>query len=529
MSPYLSTLAQATLPELDALRQYRDALISGRAFADWQSLWASFTGFLHDLWTSGAVSDWRQGWMLVFSDRFLVVYFAPLLLLLLLLPQRHLRSGIIVTGLLFMTYVFGAMYPLIWLAQCVIFYKLSEQFSIEVKRKDVLRWAPPTAAIACVGGWYIVSMMLTRIHFSGPTNAWMSENLTFLYPLGARVYPWESVWAWEPGKQPMQLFHALFFLPQVNGIVIFTIRMMSYFSEIKRDTIPPTQRSLTKFLAFCTFAPTMIAGPIERYREFNHEIDHCRENRNWREMTYGLFRIALGLGKHLFNIVVFAPLVYGWVLNSGYYSHPENIRSYWALLISIQLQVFCLYLNFSGYSDVAIGMGRVMGYRVIENFDRYWLSCSLTEAWRRWHISFSFILRDYFFIPLVRRGWNVVLALMITFAVCGLMHNLAPSFVLWGIVMGGMVAINQRWSRWMRTLDRQPHRALSAVRRHWMRLQPLPRLCAWFLTMNCLCGSALVIMNDGGGIQGWRVIWEIVRRPTAALLNLFGVDWQGIP
>jgi len=432
MSPYLSTLAQATLPELDALRQYRDALISGRAFADWQSLWASFTSFLHDLWTSGAVSDWRQGWMLVFSDRFLVVYFAPLLLLLLLLPQRHLRSGIIVTGLLFMTYVFGAMYPLIWLAQCVIFYKLSEQFSIEVKRKDVLRWAPPT------------------------------------------------------------------------------------------------QRSLTKFLAFSTFAPTMIAGPIERYREFNHEIDHCHANRNWREMTYGLFRIALGLGKHLFNIVVFAPLVYGWVLNSGYYSHPENIRSYWALLISIQLQVFCLYLNFSGYSDVAIGMGRVMGYRVIENFDRYWLSCSLTEAWRRWHMSFSFILRDYFFIPLVRRGWNVVLALMITFAVCGLMHNLAPTFVLWGIVMGGMVAINQRWSRWMRTLDRQPHRALSAVRRHWMRLQPLPRLCAWFLTMNCLCGSALVIMNDRN-IHGWRVIWEIVRRPTAAVLNLFGVEWQGIP
>ena len=124
-------------------------------------------------------------------------------------------------------------------------------------------------------------------------------------------------------------------------------------------------------------------------------------------MTYGLFRIALGLGKHLFNIVVFAPLVYGWVLNSGYYSHPENIRSYWALLISIQLQVFCLYLNFSGYSDVAIGMGRVMGYRVIENFDRYWLSCSLTEAGAGTSASPSSC--GIFFIPLVS-GWNVVLA-----------------------------------------------------------------------------------------------------------------------
>jgi D-alanyl-lipoteichoic acid acyltransferase DltB (MBOAT superfamily) len=533
MRSYLNTLADITLPEMEVLRQYRDDLLGGQAFSDWHSLWTTFSRFLHDLWATGAFADWRNSWLPVFSDRFLVVYFAPLLLLLLLLPQRHLRTGIIATGLVFMAYVFGALYPFIWLAQCVIFYRLSEAFAIEAKRKDVLQWGPPTAAVMCVGGWYIVSLALSGVHFPGPISAWMNENLVWLYPLGSRPLPWESVWAWQPDKPPVQLFFALFFLPQVNGIVIFTIRMMHYFSEIKRDTIPPDQRSLGRFIAFCTFAPTMIAGPIERYREFNYEIDHCRENRNWRETLYGLWRIALGLGKHIFNILIFGPLVYGWVVNSGYYSHPENIRSYWALLISIQLQVFCLYLNFSGYCDVGIGMGRILGYRVIENFDHYWVSASLTEAWRRWHISFSFILRDYFFIPLARRRWNVLLALIVTFTVCGLMHNLALTFVVWGAVMGCMIAINQRWSRWMRSLDRQPHQALAAVRRQWMRLQPVPHLCSWFITMNFLCGSALVIMNDSvkddAGIQGWRVIWELVRRPLSALLGMFGVEWQGIP
>jgi D-alanyl-lipoteichoic acid acyltransferase DltB (MBOAT superfamily) len=530
MKPYLSTVAEIVMPEFPGVRQYLDDLVGGQAWADWHSFWASFSRFVHDLAAGGALGQWREFWLrFVFSDRYMVCFFAPLLLVLLLLPQRHLRTGIIATGLLFMAYLFGAVYPLIWLAQCIVFYQLSEAFAVEAKRKDVLQWGPPTAAVACVGGWYVVSMWLSHVHFPGSLSVWMNENLTWLYPLGARPYAWESVWGWQPGQPPVQLFYALFLLPQVNGIVIFTIRMMHYFSELKRDTIPAAQRSLTKFLAFCSFAPTMIAGPIERYREFNYEIDHCRENRNWRETLYGLGRIALGLGKHFFNLLILAPAVYGWIKYTGYYTHPENIASYWALLISIQLQVFCLYLNFSGYCDVGIGMGRIMGYRVIENFDRYWLSASLTEAWRRWHISFSFILRDYFFIPLARRRWNVLLALVVTFAVCGLMHNLAITFVIWGVVMGCMVAVNQRWSRWMRALDRQPQRALSAVRRNWLRLQPLPHLCAWFITMNFLAGSVLVIMNDGGNLQGWRVIWELVRRPLSAVLGVFGVNWQGIP
>ena len=165
----------------------------------------------------------------------------------------------------------------------------------------------------------------------------------------------------------------------------------------------------------------------------------------------------------------------------------------------------------------AIGMSRLIGYRVVENFKRPWMAHSLTDMWRRWHISLSFILRDYIFFPLTRRRWNGVLVLLITFLVCGIWHNFSAHYAAWGLLMGLLVAINQKWTRWMRTLDRHSQRRFAATRRACLMLRPLPKICGWLLTINVFLMTGWVCF---GGVAGaGRVIRELLRRPVEWLLG----------
>jgi D-alanyl-lipoteichoic acid acyltransferase DltB (MBOAT superfamily) len=140
--------------------------------------------------------------------------------------------------------------------------------------------------------------------------------------------------------------------------------------------------------------------------------------------------------------------------------------------------------------------------------------------WRRWHISLSFILRDYVFFPLARRRWNTTVSLLITFWVCGFWHDAGGKYTTWGVAMGLMVAVNQKWSRWMRALDRHPQRRLAALRRAWLKLQPLPRLCAWLLAQNAFLMSGWICLGGSGAL---RVVWELIRRPAQWLLQPWGV------
>jgi D-alanyl-lipoteichoic acid acyltransferase DltB (MBOAT superfamily) len=453
-------------------------------------------------------------WPYIFADRFMVILFLPLVPILLLLPRRHLRIGIIVTSLIFIGYLFGPVYPLVWLAMCVAFYRLSESFAVEAKRKDVLQWGPPLAAILCVGGWYIGSMALGLINITRDFNSELFDRARWLFPLNVRDGSWQFFLS-----HPPQIFAAVFFVPQLNGIVIFTIRMMHYFSELKRDTIPRAERTLLNFIAFASFGPTLMQGPIERFHDFQEGLAHCHERRTRADVGAGLARIGLGLMKNVFCVAVLLPLLLKIVVDGRYYEAPERIQSYAVLFFCAHLQVLWIYLHFSGYCDIAIGLARLVGYRAVENFDQPWLATSLTDMWRRWHISFSFILRDYVFMPLVRQRWNTTLSLVVTFVVCALLHNLNLGYLLWGVLMGLMVAVNQKWSRWMRQLDRHPTRRLAAVRHAWLRLAPLPTICAWALTINAFVLSGLAAF---GGQGGFRVAWELIRRPALGLADACG-------
>jgi D-alanyl-lipoteichoic acid acyltransferase DltB (MBOAT superfamily) len=487
--------------------------------ADISSAAAGLWEFLRTPVVETAWGDWRGFWLgQIFDDRFLVCYFLPLVPILLLLARRHLRVGIVVTGLVFLAYVFGVAYAALWLGMCVAFYHVSERFAIEAKRTDVLQIGPPLAAIGVVGGWWLVTMLLHKVPLPTELNAWLYEHVRWVFPLGARG------WSWEPGllesylgpeaRGPVPLMQAIFWVPHNIGVAYFTMRMLHYFSELKRDTIPQQRRSLLNFLAYVCYAPGLMQGPLERYDRFHDEMNTCHQRRSWRNLPPGLARIGWGLFKGLIATWYFLPVLKNDLIGGGYYTDPAQIGSYALLYFGIYIHIFWLYLEFSGYCDVSAGIARLLGYRQVENFNWCWLATSLRDFWRRWHISLSFLIRDYVYIPLGGNRRHVTLNLVVTFGLVGIWHGLSFRLLLWGVVMGLMIAVNQRWARWIKKLDERPTGRLPARRRAAARVRPLPQILSWALTMHFFVHSLLIFF---GGSGAWRVTWELIRRPLEAL------------
>lgn len=460
---------------------------------------------------------WRTFWLeRLFDDRFVVVYFLPLVFVLLLFPRHRLRMGVVLTGLAFMAYVFGVLYAGLWLLTVVVFYWIAERFAVESQRKDVLQIGPPLAMGAIFGGWYLCTMLLHKVKLSGEQNAWLLEHLPWIFPLGVRG------WAWEPHLRlldhtpaiddPPQLVFTLFWNVHNIGTAYLLIRMFQYLSEIKRGNLPREQRTLSSFLAFTCYAPTLIQGPIERYARFQEEMDTCHERRSWWNVPPAMLRIAIGISKSVVGTLYFLPLLrdtYGLGGGDVFWKNPEQIESFWLLYLGVFFQIFWLYLEFSGYCDVAAGIARLLGYRQVENFRMPWIATSLRDFWRRWHISLSFIVRDYIYIPMGGNRRHTTLNLCVAFFLVGIWHFLIPRAAIWGIVMGLMIAVNQYWVGWMKRLDERTTGTLPAVRRGWLKLRPLPQICAWLITQHVFVFSLLIFF---GGSGAYNVMREIVRR-----------------
>jgi D-alanyl-lipoteichoic acid acyltransferase DltB (MBOAT superfamily) len=462
-------------------------------------------------------ADWRGFWMArIFDDRFTVVYFLPLVPILLLVPHQKLRLAIIATCLIFMMYVFGVAYAILWLLTCICLFWFSERFAIESKRTDVLTIGPPLAAVGIVGGWYVATMLLNDLRLPSPWNAWMLAHTRWVYPLGVRGGLWEPMLGRLRGSAkpdaPVQLFQAMFYNVHNIGTAYLAARMLHYFSELKRDTLPRERRTLLHFLSYTCYAPALIQGPIERFTTFHDEMDTCHERRTWRNVPPALARIGWGVAKSLGSTWYIQPLlwdVYGFGHGNTYYVHPEQITSFWLLYLGVFFQIFGLYVEFSGYCDVAAGIARLLGYRQIENFRWPWFATSMRDLWRRWHISLSEILRDYVYIPLGGGRHKATRNLLITFFLCGIWHKLVLQVALWGLLIGLFVAINQHWARWMKRLAAQPAGTLPAIRRGVLKLHPLPRVFSWLITQHAFVFSLLIFFGGAGSV---RVVGEILRR-----------------
>lgn len=223
------------------------------------------------------------------------------------------------------------------------------------------------------------------------------------------------------------------------GISFYTFQILSYVIDLYRGKIA-LQRNFFYLLMYVSFFPQLIAGPIVRYETVEQEIRERQVTMD--DLAQGFRRFVVGLAKKLLlanQVAQVATIVY-----SG---NPANYGSlmYWLAAIAYTLQI---YFDFSGYSDMAIGLGRMFGFHFLENFNYPYISLSVTEFWRRWHISLSTWFRDYVYIPLggnrVSRGkW--VRNILVVWGLTGLWHGADWNFLLWGLYYGVLLLIEKLW------------------------------------------------------------------------------------
>lgn len=221
------------------------------------------------------------------------------------------------------------------------------------------------------------------------------------------------------------------------GISFFTFQALSYVIDVYRKDVA-AQKNYAKLLLYISFFPQLIAGPIVRYKDVALEIDNRSVNLN--NITFGLRRFIAGLGKKVLisnTMALAVDFVFG--IDTG----ELNILTAWIGAIAYIMQI---YFDFSGYSDMAIGLGRMFGFHFKENFNYPYVATTIQDFWRRWHISLSTFFRDYVYIPLGgnRKGKiRTVINKIVVFFLTGLWHGANWTFIVWGLFHGFFLLLEE--------------------------------------------------------------------------------------
>ncbi|MEQ8764500.1 MAG: MBOAT family protein [Planctomycetota bacterium] len=298
------------------------------------------------------------------------------------------------------------------------------------------------------------------------------------------------------------------------GISFYTFQTLSYTIDIYRRQLEPTD-SFLEFALFVTFFPQLVAGPIVRAAHF---LPQFRQEPRWSDSAMGeaIWRILKGL----FKKIVIADFLAVSIVDEVFKS-PGDFGGL-DILLAVYGYAFQIYGDFSGYSDIAIGSAQLLGFELPENFNAPYLAHNLQDFWRRWHMSLSAWLRDYLYIPLggSRGGpWKTYRNLMLTMVLGGLWHGANWTFVAWGTIHGGGLAITRMLQRRRQhDDDRPPSRAGL-----WLgRLVTFHLVCAaWiFFRSKDFQAAAEVfagLTRWGGGIHF--ATWPILLALTAGALT----------
>ena len=219
------------------------------------------------------------------------------------------------------------------------------------------------------------------------------------------------------------------------GISFYTFQIISYEIDVYKKRVN-VQKNLLKLATYIFMFPQLIAGPIVRYSDIEKELEIRKHSFN--DFSYGVERFMIGL----FKKVLIANTL-GELSNILITSTSISILLYWIFAISYMLQI---YFDFSGYSDIAIGLGRMFGFHFLENFNYPYMATSITDFWRRWHISLSSWFRDYIYIPLGgnRKGVKKQIRnILIVWLLTGLWHGANYTFIVWGLLFGIMLIIEK--------------------------------------------------------------------------------------
>jgi alginate O-acetyltransferase complex protein AlgI len=234
------------------------------------------------------------------------------------------------------------------------------------------------------------------------------------------------------------------------GISFYSFKAVTYLVSVYRSETP-VQRNYTRLALYLSFFPSLLAGPIDRYRDFLPQLSN--HNVTFDRFASGIRRFALGLAKKILIANTLA------VITDELFNTPLSTLSTplaWLGVICYALQI---YYDFSGYTDMAIGLGHMLGFKLTENFNSPYISKSIKEFWQRWHITLSTWLRDYVFLPLAYSSSRklkqerylhlktdhliYMIAITATFLVCGIWHGAAWNFVVWGLFHGLLLILEQ--------------------------------------------------------------------------------------
>lgn len=220
------------------------------------------------------------------------------------------------------------------------------------------------------------------------------------------------------------------------GISFYTFQTMSYVIDVYRDDAP-VSKSFINFGTYVALFPQLIAGPIVRYKDVAYQLTHRRETLD--QFTTGVKLFMVGLGKK----VLIANQM-GNLTTSVFATTDENgVLGTWVGIIAYTFQI---YFDFSGYSDMACGLGNMLGFEFLKNFNYPYISKSITEFWRRWHISLSTWFKEYVYIPLGgnRKGTKrQIINLLIVWGLTGLWHGASWNFLLWGLYFGLLLILEK--------------------------------------------------------------------------------------
>jgi alginate O-acetyltransferase complex protein AlgI len=394
---------------------------------------------------------------MVFSSPIFLFFFLPIVLAGCLLPSLRLRN-LWLLGFSIIFYAWGELgFVGLMLGSTLINYFLGLWVEKETEPRR-RRWAVGVA----------IALNLGLLVFFKYTNFALDNLNTLLRFAGARPVRPENV------RLPI-------------GISFFTFHAISYVMDIYRKKWA-SARNPADVALYIFFFPQLIAGPILRWNAMAPQIGHRAQGS--RLFAQGIRRFAEGLAKK----VIIANAMAGpadRIFQSAANGHDLNMRDAWLGAVCYMLQI---YFDFSGYSDMAVGLGKMFGFEFMENFNYPYIAQSIRDFWRRWHISLSSWFRDYLYIPLggnrcseQRNNFNLV----IVFLLCGLWHGASWTFVVWGLYHGAFIV-----------LEHGPAgRLLERLARPWRHLYAmLVVLVGWVFFRAATFYVALAYLANMGGI-----------------------------
>jgi alginate O-acetyltransferase complex protein AlgI len=340
---------------------------------------------------------------MVFASLIFLCYFLPINLLLYYAWSNKTYQNVVLTLSSFIFYAWGEpVWVILLFFSALVDYLnglwVGKYLSVSKKKA---RWGVVSSLVINLG-------LLIAFKYSG----FLAENINALLGLNLPV-------------------------PKIDlpiGISFYTFQTISYTIDVYRGEVK-AQKSFLKFLMFVSMYHQLVAGPIVRYAHIAHEIENRKFN--WVDMGAGIHRFCIGLFKKVAIANIAAEIAKNYLDGN---LAEISVGEAWFGIILYSLQI---YFDFSGYSDMAIGLGRMYGFHYYENFKYPYISKSATEFWRRWHISLGSFFRDYVYIPLGGNKRFFYRNLFIVWGLTGLWHGASWNFVLWGLYFGLLIALER--------------------------------------------------------------------------------------